>query len=159
MTDLFAPSKSGDPLKVVQPLTTSITKINPTGVIGKSAAISRTYYWCRIVSVHDGDTVLMDLDQGLNGHQHEWLRLIDCWAPELSEPGGLDAMRFLSAFCVPGMDFTVETFKAGPRGNEKRSFVRYIADVRFNGTAPDGSNSLSELMVNSGLATSTEQKK
>lgn len=116
------------------------------------------YINCEVVEVHDGDTLTMNIDQGLNGHQYEALRLVDCWAPELNEPGGVAARDFLAAFCsVGGLQWRVFTFKAGKRGREKRTFTRYVADVHFYPPATDGSTTLSELMVNNGFATAEEK--
>lgn len=110
------------------------------------------YIKCVVIEVHDGDTVLMDIDQGLNNHRHEWLRLVDCYVPELDEPNGVAAQLFLEAFCANKV-FRVKTFPAGKRQEEKRSFVRYIADVLFDPPATDGSSTLSELMVSLGWGT------
>lgn len=114
------------------------------------------YIKCHVVTVHDGDTIQMDIDQGLNSHQREWLRLKDCYAPELSEPGGIAARDFLATFCQD-REFEVFTHPIGKQGNEERSFVRYIADVRFKPAATNGSTTLSTLMVSMGFATEKEQ--
>ena len=46
---------------------------------------------CRVVSVHDGDTLTVDVVIRAN------VRLIDCWAPELWQPGGKDSRDRLRA--------------------------------------------------------------
>jgi endonuclease YncB( thermonuclease family) len=112
----------------------------------------RKYEQCRVVEVIDGDTLKMNIDQGLNSHQYEDLRLIDCYAPESYEPGGPQAKEFLEAFVACYTEFLVFTFKNRNR-KEKRTFTRYVADVYF---APG--QSLSAVMVNKGHATATEKK-
>lgn len=115
------------------------------------------YLRCVVLNVHDGDTIQMDIDQGLNSHQREWIRLVHCYAPELDEPGGIAARDFLKTFCED-REFQVKTYPVGKQGNEKRTFVRYVGDVLFTPAATDGSTTLSDLMVSMGFATRTEPK-
>lgn len=112
------------------------------------------YVHCKVIEVHDGDTLKMDMDLGLNSHQHEWLRLVNCYAAELKvKPAGPDARDALAALCVMYKEFRVKTFPVGKDDNEERSFVRYIADVYFDPPLPDGINTLSKYMVKAGFAT------
>jgi endonuclease YncB( thermonuclease family) len=96
----------------------------------------------------------MDIDQGLNSHQHESLRLIDCYAPELAERGGMAARDFLASFVKVYNEFRVVTF---PNRNrvERRSFTRYVAAVYFAPPFRDGTETLSHVMVSSGMASAT----
>ncbi len=51
---------------------------------------------CRIVSCHDGDTVTVEAVVAMN------VRLLDCWAPELKDPGGTASRDALREVAVPG---------------------------------------------------------
>ncbi len=89
----------------------------------------------------DGDTVLMLLDQGLNGRAEEPLRLADVFAPERKQHGGEET----AAFAAEVFGEVEERFRAAGRrwpfvvvtemvqgrheASEGRSFVRYVAHV------------------------------
>ena len=45
---------------------------------------------CRVVSVHDGDTLTAEVTLRAN------IRLLDCWAPELREAGGVESRAKLT---------------------------------------------------------------
>lgn len=89
----------------------------------------------------DGDTVLMLLDQGLNGRAEEALRLIGVWAPERKQHGGAEAALFAGEvfseveerFRAAGRrwPFIVKTEIVHGRSEagEGRTFTRYAAHV------------------------------
>jgi endonuclease YncB( thermonuclease family) len=53
-------------------------------------------YKAMVLEVHDGDTVLLDIDLGFNVHTVQWCRLRGINAPELSQqPRGSNATRYL----------------------------------------------------------------
>jgi hypothetical protein len=89
----------------------------------------------------DGDTVLMLLDQGLNGRAEEPLRLAGVFAPERRQHGGQEAAMFLDEVFGEVED----RFRAGNRrwpfvvvtemiagkheASEGRTFARFAAHV------------------------------
>lgn len=101
----------------------------------------RHYPVARVVQVHDGDTVKLDVDCGFSVHAYVWIRLKGVRAPELSEATGPDAKRAAQAwFQTDAQDglVMVDTFQtAGSTKeiNEQRTFIRYVGVV----TAPGGS--------------------
>lgn len=51
-----------------------------------------------VTRVHDGDTPYVDIHLGLGVWlRDEPVRLLDCWAPELRDPGGPEARAALEA--------------------------------------------------------------
>ena len=56
---------------------------------------------CRVVSVHDGDTVSVEIRIKAN------VRLLDSWSPELSQPGGREAAARMQRLAV-GKDGLLE---------------------------------------------------
>lgn len=85
--------------------------------------------------VHDGDTVTLQLDRGLDGTQtHVRLRLNSVKAPELNEPGGEDcraeADRWLQQHGGGRWPLEVETYRTSTDYYSKTTLERYVADVR-----------------------------
>ena len=56
---------------------------------------------CRVVSAHDGDTVSVEIRVKAN------VRILDCWSPELSQPGGREAAARMQRLAV-GKDGLLE---------------------------------------------------
>lgn len=91
----------------------------------------------RVKRVHDGDTFLLELDQGLGDGRECWLRLAGIDTPELSQPGGVDARDFVESVFSNAHEIVVQTFKRSS-GEDVTSFIRYVADVWVDGVALAG---------------------
>lgn len=89
----------------------------------------------------DGDTVLLLIDQGLNGRAEEAVRLAGVWAPERRQFGGAEAAmhtgmvfeeveeRFRAAQRRWPFIVVTEQVKGRHEVAESRSFVRYAGHV------------------------------
>jgi len=124
--------------------------------------IHRWTFPARITRIVDGDTAdaVLDLAFGLQlgapGNNMARLRLRDVWAPELNQPGGVEARAWVEAWVAmtqstgDAWPFVVETFKTA-RGEERRSLGRYVAVVwsGWSGAC------LNEDIVAAGMATAT----
>lgn len=102
--------------------------------------VSRHYPVARVVTVHDADTIKLDIDLGLSVHTYAWIRLKDVRAPELREATGpqakLDVEAWLATDAPDGL-VAVETFQTAGSSkeiNEQRTFIRYVGVV----TSPSG---------------------
>lgn len=84
-------------------------------------------------TVHDGDTFAVRADVGLDSHPVVWVRLKDVEAPELNEPGGKETRDHLKALIPYETPCKVTTEKAPRSGQEKRTFIRYVAEVELQG--------------------------
>jgi endonuclease YncB( thermonuclease family) len=113
-----------------------------------------------IKSVHDGDTVTVDIDLGLDaGLTGQKLRLYGINAPELVTPEGKVALAFIRKFLSPGEWVLVDTIK-----DKTEKYGRYLAvirkklapaaDVKMPVIRADGTVSINELMVLNGQAVS-----
>jgi hypothetical protein len=101
----------------------------------------RFLFRARLLEVHDGDTVRLGLDRGLDGTETpEWIRLggpgkgspLNVYAPELAEPGGTDCRAFVQSWLSPyrfdAWPFVVETWKTS--GDlSKITLGRYLGHV------------------------------
>lgn len=93
----------------------------------------------RVVRVIDGDTLEAEVSRRLR------VRLLDCWAPELREPGGHEAQSFLAGL-VAGQTVTLQV----PTEHELQaafSFGRVLGRIWIGG------NDVSRLMIEAGHAT------
>lgn len=81
-----------------------------------------------VVRVHDGDTFLLEIDQGCGDRRVEWIRLsgIDVW--EMSQQLGPSARAFCINAFAQASKITIQTFKT-KSGEDVTSFIRYVADV------------------------------
>jgi endonuclease YncB( thermonuclease family) len=100
-------------------------------------------YFATVREVHDGDTVKVDLDQGLDYWRHNVLmRLYGCNARELSQPGGKEARTNLAALLPVGAKVVVRSHKVGKDLDEDKYGGRYDATI----TLPDGRDLVSVLV-------------
>lgn len=107
----------------------------------------------------DGDTVLMLLDQGLNGRAEEPLRLVGVFAPERRQHGGAEAAGFADMV----FDEVEERFRGAKRRwpfvvvtelvhgkyevTEGRTFVRYVAHVYARDTGEYLNRTISDFLA------------
>ncbi|MER5754322.1 hypothetical protein [Streptomyces sp. NPDC002088] len=94
------------------------------------------YEYSAIVrDVHDGDTIKVDLDQGLDTWKHSVsMRLYGCNARELKDPGGKEARDNLAALLPVGTKVTIHSHKAGRDLEADKYGGRYDATIAL----PDG---------------------
>ncbi len=87
-------------------------------------------YRATVGHVHDGDTLWVFVDLGLNKYAYEPVRIKDINTPELNKPGGPEARDCLAMLLPPGTPVVVTTYKAASTFEvERQSFERYVADV------------------------------
>lgn len=86
----------------------------------------------KVIRVHDGDTYLFQLDQGLGDGRETWLRLRGLDTPELDEPHGPEARDFAAELIGEATEIIVQTFKT-KTGTDVMTFIRYVADVWLDG--------------------------
>jgi endonuclease YncB( thermonuclease family) len=65
------------------------------------------WYWATVTTVHDGDTVDVDLDRGWNDFSRRSLRLVDVFAVELGAAGGPEARTITQSFFRVGAKIAV----------------------------------------------------
>jgi endonuclease YncB( thermonuclease family) len=101
---------------------------------------TRTYPFARVINVHDGDTIRLDVDLGFSTHAYVWIRLQDVGAPELKEAGGPEAKRVVEEWLAthaPSGYVTVMTQQVAgalKEIKERMTFIRYVGLV----TTDDG---------------------
>lgn len=92
----------------------------------------RQYPVLSVTDVHDGDTLTVHLDLGLDECHTISLRLLGVFAAELSKPGGPAAKAFVQGWFVthPGA-LSVYTAKTA-RGHEASTLGRWVGDVHHD---------------------------
>jgi hypothetical protein len=88
----------------------------------------------RVTATHDGDTLIVVLDQGFGDTKSIHLRLLNTFAPELAEKGGPDTRSFVQHWLDrhdPDGDewpyiVTTERVKTG---HELMTFSRYVGTL------------------------------
>ena len=88
-------------------------------------------YRARGARVIDGDTLEVELDCGFSVRVEAAVRLLGVDAPELREPGGIEARAALSALVAAGTGSWPLVVRTARRasGSETRSFLRYVGQV------------------------------
>lgn len=102
----------------------------------------------RLVTVHDGDTVTMTLDQGFGATQTIKVRLLGVWAPELKDPGGKETKAFVDEWFNKFAGNTLSTWPwlvvtARTADHEAQTFDRYVCTV----STLDGTQSLNTAVM------------
>lgn len=101
-----------------------------------------------VTDVHDGDTLTVEVRLPVR------VRLLDCWAKELSQPGGKEAREHLRQL-VQGKSCLVQIPLDGfRRSDDVFSFGRLLARVWIDGDSVD----VSVRMVQDGHATKEKQR-
>jgi hypothetical protein len=111
-------------------------------------------YRAQLIRVIDGDTVVINFDQGLHSRQEESIRLIIVGAPEPDEAGYEEAKQFtiqwmenldesrrwpLYIFTEPNRNFEPD---------ERRSFVRFLGTVTdIRGSRPTLNQALKNFLL------------
>jgi endonuclease YncB( thermonuclease family) len=109
-----------------------------------------------VLDVHDGDTIKVDCDRGLETRRSPIdLRLNGTSAPELKiqrvdNPPGIKARARVLELCPVGSTVLVRTIKTRV-GTERTTLGRYVADVFYADKAL-GWVSLNETLITEGLA-------
>lgn len=83
------------------------------------------------LETHDGDTVRVSVDRGIEESAVWSVRLKDVFAPELSQPGGPECRAFVSAWLIANGDgtawpFLLETFRTPRSDAEVMTLSRYV---------------------------------
>jgi len=83
-------------------------------------------YWCRatVLSIHDGDTMTLNIDRGARLYSVEPIRFYRINAPELFHPGGKEARDYLRNLVPIGSEVRVQTFK-----NLNDKYGRWLGDL------------------------------
>jgi endonuclease YncB( thermonuclease family) len=92
----------------------------------------------RVVEVHDGDSVKLDVDAGFSMHAYVWIRLLDVRAPELSEADGPQARNDVLDWLAehaPDSRVEVVTYRTSQplEVRFRQSFTRYLGLVSRDG--------------------------
>jgi hypothetical protein len=94
------------------------------------------------VDNHDGDNATMILDYGRSLHQQLEIRLANVWAPELSDPGGLEVQVFVRRWFLRHSKlrwpFIVWSHRMKEADKEQMTFNRYVGTI----TTADGKRTL-----------------
>lgn len=92
----------------------------------------RNYRVKQIVDTHDGDTITVHLDLGLDECHTIHLRLLGVFAAELHTPGGPAAQQFVKGWLdgslLLGHSLTCWTYLSA-RGNEQSTLGRWVGDI------------------------------
>ena len=80
-----------------------------------------------VLDVHDGDTVTVEVKRTLR------IRLLDCWAPELRDAGGLEAIACRIARAVMRLKWRLDS---EANSGERASLIQasWTSVVGFSGT-------------------------
>jgi endonuclease YncB( thermonuclease family) len=110
----------------------------------------------KIVSVHDGDTVTVHIDQGFKDWKHDQkLRIYGISALETEMPGGPEAAVNLAALLPAGMMVMLHSHKIDRDPSDDMTWGRYVVEIeipdpRYPGTA--WTVSLGDMLIQEGWA-------
>lgn len=86
----------------------------------------------QVVSVYDGDTLTMVLDQGFGDSKEIRVRLLGVFAPELRQPGGQETRQFVVDWLAQrssGVKWPWLVVTSRTADHETMTFSRYVATV------------------------------
>jgi micrococcal nuclease len=104
-------------------------------------AMQPTTFQARVNDVHDGDTLMVTVNLGLDVSRREIVRLEGIDAPELSTPAGQDVATYVRILLIK-RDVTLVVRP----GAEREKYGRLLATVWY------GSTNVNQLLVKKGYA-------
>ena len=116
-------------------------------------------YKATVVEWHDADTVKLDIDQGFGNSKKCWIRLIDCWAPELDTAEGKKALAYCDNRWPAGTELFVSTRKPSADFREfegkqlGQSFARWLGQVYVDDFIDGVKIRVADILISRGLAT------
>ena len=106
------------------------------------------WYQATVISIHDGDTMTLDIDMGRRLRTDDSIRLYGINAPELSQAGGREARDYLRTLCPIGSTVRLRTFK-----NQEDKYGRWLGKVYIVSPIDNDSTiCVNDLLVSSGHA-------
>lgn len=101
-------------------------------------------YQATVISVWDGDTIKLDVDQGFGNHRIEHIRLDGLDTPELKTQAGKEVRDWLRGVLPPGTLVLLNTVK-----DRREKYGRYLGTITKLGPQPININ---EALLLSGMA-------
>ena len=106
------------------------------------------WYQATVISIHDGDTMTLDIDMGRRLRTDDSIRLYGINAPELSQAGGKEARDYLRTLCPIGSTVRIRTFK-----NKEDKYGRWLGKIYIISPIDNDSTiCVNDLLVSSGHA-------
>lgn len=89
----------------------------------------------KVLDVHDGDTIKVTMDRGMDDATTISVRLKDAFAPELSQAGGRESRDYVLGWLRDNTDgtdwpFLLETFRTPRSDVEVVTLSRYVGVLR-----------------------------
>lgn len=98
-------------------------------------------YQAVVLSLHDGDTITVQVDCGFRISYKTPVRFYGINAPELSTEAGKKALGYLQSLLSVGDNIVIKTFK-----NPTDKYGRWLAEIDYKGV------SINQAMIDSGNA-------
>lgn len=94
-------------------------------------------FYMKLIEVEDGDTIRVNIDQGLRDWKHDQsLRIYGISAIEKAKPGGEEAKANLTSLLPVGVKLEMRSYKIDKDPADHMSFERYVVKVKL----PDGTD-------------------
>lgn len=97
----------------------------------------------KVVSITDGDTVVLDTDLGCDIRITQKCRLSGINAPEKNTQAGKNAKKYIESLLKVGDEIVIKTYK-----DEKEKYGRYLAVLYI----PTSDVSVNQMMIDAGHA-------
>jgi len=100
---------------------------------------------CKVVKVYDGDTVTVDVTIRCR------VRLIDCWAPELRDPGGKESQKHLAQIALD-KNGTLQIPSANAKACDENTEGQPVTDTAINNLVTVGIYTIGTIIMLIGVA-------
>lgn len=89
---------------------------------------------CKVLEVHDADTIKVLVDRGMDDQSVRWIRLLSTFAPELSQVGGPESRAFAAEWVAQHGDgtdwpFLLTTYRTPRSDADVTTLSRYVGTI------------------------------